>query len=252
MFVLPPVAVLQPPKPVEGPTKRQGNKNRGIFVGGAVQRWENQNCMGRLNKEAAGWGAPQPTHLPFFVCGSFAWSLYPSPGSRKPVLWQFAEAENRTSRGGALPATEHGNKKRTDSQTPRKKKTNLKTNTPCSDVRYIIYILSASPDWKQAPFFTVVQRWDFSPSFFSSAVLVLRCLLQVKPPLSLTRPRWRRKRSCKRATSAWLKQMVHKGGKKIFFLYKTSVTHSSCERWYCLISAWFINVILLRESEGEK
>lgn len=66
---------------------------------------------------------------------------------------------------------------------------------------------------KKTLFFTVVQRWDFSPSFSSSAVLVLRCLLQVKHPLSLTWPRWRRKRSCKRAPSAWLKQMVHKGEK---------------------------------------
>lgn len=35
-------------------------------------------------------------------------------------------------------------------------------------------------------------------------------------------------------------------------IYKTSMTHSSCERWYCLISAWFINVILMRESKTGK
>lgn len=176
MFVLPPVAVLQPPKPVEGPTKRQGNKNRGIFVGGAVQRWENQNCMGRLNKEAAGWGAPQPTHLPFFVCGSFAWSLYPSPGSRKPVLWQFAEAENRTSRGGALPATEHGNKKRTDSQTPRKKK-NKPENKYTLLWRPLHYLHSQRfTRLETSPFFHSRSALRFQPELF-----LLRCF---SPPLS--------------------------------------------------------------------
>lgn len=181
MFVLPPVAILQPPKPVAGPTKRQGNlaekkQKPRDFCWRVVQRWENQNCMGRLNKEAAGWGARQRTHLPFCVCGAFAWSLYPSPGSRKPVLWQFAEAENRTSRGGALLATEHGNKKRTDPQTRREKKNNLKTNTPCSDVRYIIYILSAPPDWKQDPFFHSRSALRFQPELF-----LLCCF---SPPLS--------------------------------------------------------------------
>lgn len=220
MFVLPPVAVLQPPKPVEGPTKRQGNlAEKNGFSMGVVKKSENLNCTGPSNNEAAGWGggARQRTHIWWgrgvFVCGSFAWSLYPSPGSRKPVLWQFAEAENRTSKGGGLLTTEHGNKKRTDSQTRRKKKT-LKTNTPALTYATLSTFSALHQIGNKPLFFTVVQRWDFSRSFFSYAVLVLRCLLQVKHPLSLTWPRWRRKRSCKRAPSAWLKQMVHEGEKK--------------------------------------
>lgn len=57
MFVLPPVAVLQPPKPVEGPTKRQGNlAEKNGFSMGVVKKSENLNCTGPSNNEAAGWG----------------------------------------------------------------------------------------------------------------------------------------------------------------------------------------------------
>lgn len=129
-----------------------------------------------------------------FVWGSFARSVYPSLGSGRPERWQFAEAEKWTSKRGVPPATEHGNKKRTDSQTWME--INLNTNTPALTYA-TLSTFSALHQIGNEPFFPLVQCRDLSRSFFSSAVSALSCVLQVMQPLSLTWPRWERKRRCK-------------------------------------------------------
>lgn len=73
MFVLPPVAVLQPPKPVEGPTKRQGNlaeknKNRRIFVGGLLRDEKIRIVwVGKTRKQQGGGLDNVRTFLSLFV-----------------------------------------------------------------------------------------------------------------------------------------------------------------------------------------
>lgn len=180
MFVLPPVAVLQPPKPVEGPTKRQGNlAEKNGFSMGVVKKSENLNCTGPSNNEAAGWGGsttyahlmrPRGFCLWFFclIAVSITW---------KQEAGALTVCRSREPNQQRRRATRHWARQQETNwfPNPKEKKTPENKYT-CSDVRYIIYILSTSPDWKQAPFFHSRSALRFQPELF-----LLRCF---SPPLS--------------------------------------------------------------------